>query len=366
MDNPLRQINRFYKKSEALAERAKEFVLRKQINDFYKIFGGHIFFQTLSSGVELDLFTQLSRRKKMNRQEIRDCLGIEEKPAKILLSGLTTLKLIRKKGDSYSNSSLANLLLNSDSEKNIIPYIRFENHIIYRPLARFSDSISANTNLGLEEFKGDFPTVYQRLANNPELEQIFQDSMEKLSRQVNPYLPAYLNLSKTKFLLDVGGGNGENIIQLARQYPNLQAAVFESPTVCETARENIRENKLESRLKAIEGNCFTDDFPEQTDAFLFSHFFTIWSEEKNKELLKKCYKTLPNQGKVAIFNMMQKDNEKGPLSSAMGSPYFLTLATGEGMIYPWKDYKSWIKETGFSKIQTYKLPRDHGLIIATK
>ncbi len=37
-------------------------------------------------------------------------------------------------------------------------------------------------------------------------------------------------------------------------------------------------------------------------------------------LLKKCYKALPKGGSVILFNMMQTDNEDGPLTAAMARP----------------------------------------------
>jgi cyclopropane fatty-acyl-phospholipid synthase-like methyltransferase len=99
---------------------------------------------------------------------------------------------------------------------------------------------------------------------------------------------------------------------------------------------------------------------------LFAHFFTIWGEEKDRELLRKCYASLPSGGKVMIFNMMQHDDESGPMSAAVGSPYFLTLATGTGMLYTWSEYERWMEEAGFRDITRHTLPRDHGLIVGTK
>ena len=83
-------------------------------------------------------------------------------------------------------------------------------------------------------------------------------------------------------------------------------------------------------------------------------------------MLKKCYDSLPSGGKVLIFNMMQRDNETGPLSAAVGSPYFLTLATGEGMLYSWSEYQRWMREAGFVDVKKQVLLRDHGVISGTK
>src|SRR5438552_15265200 len=86
----------------------------------YLILGGHHFFQTLSSAVQLDLFSLLSRRPALTRAEIADSLRIEEKPARILLLGCTALGLIKKSGKKYSNSSLAEKYFTRDTPGNLI------------------------------------------------------------------------------------------------------------------------------------------------------------------------------------------------------------------------------------------------------
>lgn len=67
-----------------------------------------------------------------------------------------------------------------------------------------------------------------------------------------------------------------------------------------------------------------------------------------------------------IFNMMQFDSEDGPLTAAMGSPYFLTLATGKGMLYTRNEYMKWFREAGFVDVTIQELPTDHALIYGFK
>jgi hypothetical protein len=50
----------------------------------------------------------------------------------------------------------------------------------------------------------------------------------------------------------------------------------------------------------------------------------------------------------------------------MGSPYFLALATGEGMLYTWREYEAWLVAAGFTDIKSTRLAMDHGVIIGTK
>lgn len=333
----------------------------------YMLMMGHIYFQTLSAAVQLDLFTLLSRRGRMGGRQIAESLGIEEKPARILLLGCVAVGLLRRHRDgTYSNTRLSGQLLNADQARNIVPIIKWQHYINYLPLYHFGEALRANRNVGLEAIAGEGATLYQRLAAHPELERVFQDAMEAISVQANHLLADAVDFSGFRQLVDVGGGNATNIINLARQFPTLGAVVFDGASVCALAEANIRKNGLSARLRAVAGDCFKDDFPQGTDAILFAHFMTIWSEEKNRALLRKAYQALPPGGAVIIFNMMQYDDQTGPLSAAAGSPYFLTLATGEGMLYTWSEYESWVREAGFRKVSKRKLIRDHGIIVGIK
>lgn len=344
-----------------------ERVLLGRLNQrVYLIVGGHIFFQTISAAVEFDLFSLVQRHKSMTREEIAKALNCAEQPIRILLLGCTSLGLLRKRGQSYTNTLLSRMLLVRSSAKNIIDVVRWQHHINYRAMSHFTQAIRANSNVGLEEFSGTESTLYERLTHDEEREQIFQDAMESISVQANAMLVRSLNLRGAKFLLDVGGGNGTNIIAFARRFPQLRAAVFDSTSVCEIALENITKEHLSDRLSASPGDCFSDPFPANVDTILLAHFLTIWSEKRNRELLRKCFDSLPLGGSVIIFNMMQWNTEDGPPTAAMGSPYFLTLATGEGMLYTWDEYIRWMRDAGFQAIESQPLPRDHGLIMGRK
>ncbi|MBP7830156.1 MAG: methyltransferase domain-containing protein [Kiritimatiellae bacterium] len=350
-----------------LLRRLAEATLLKRTSDnLYRVMGGHIYFQTLAAAVRFDLFSLLARRKAMTLAQVAEELGLGEQPARILLLGCTALRLLRKRRENYSNTWLAARLLDRAQPGNIVPVVLWQHFINYRAMAHFFDAAKAGSNTGLTEFGGTESTLYGRLTHDPDLESIFQAAMESISVQSNRMLAGAVDFSRVRHLLDVGGGNGSNIIELARCYPSLRATVFDSPTVCRIARENIRKAGYADRLAAVEGDGFLDEFPAGVDAILFAHFMTIWSAEKNKALLQKACRTLPPHGVAIVFNMMQHNDGTGPLSAAMGSPYFLTLATGEGMLYTWNEYATWMNEAGFSRILTHRLVRDHGVVIGIK
>lgn len=330
------------------------------------LIGGHIFFQTVNTAVKFKLFDLLDSKGGLTENQIASHLGIQSRPARILLLGLTTLKLLKKDYDLYANTELAQRFFTTNSSENLIAVMEWQSEINYHALGHLHESMKSGKNEGLIEFCGSEKTLYERLSHQPHLENIFQEAMEDISKQTNKDLANFVDFREVKNLVDIGGGNASNIISLAQKYPLLRATVFDRPSVCKIAQQNISDHRLEDRCFVLPGNCFTSDFPIEVDAIIFCHFLTIWSEEKNQYLLNKAYQSLPVGGKVFIYNMMQNNSKDGPLTAAMGSPYFLSLATSEGMLYTWNEYVDWMHMAGFKEIKTIKLPKDHGVIIGTK
>ncbi|HDZ77802.1 MAG TPA: methyltransferase [Gammaproteobacteria bacterium] len=330
------------------------------------IAGGHTAFQLLWAGIELGVFSFLSRRPRAGSAEIAEESQLQLQPARILLTGLTALKLIIKDDDSYTNSGLVEQLISPDSPENMADVLGWQRYIVYPGEVDFVASLQQGRNVGLSRFQGSEDTLYERLAHDPALEKIFQDSMSSLSRSANIMLANQVDFSGIHHLVDAGGGDGTNAITLAKAHPALKVTVFDSPSVCERAAANIEMAGLTDRVSTHSGNFFTDNFPGGSDCILFSHILTIWSREHNIELLKRAREALPDGGRVMIFNMMSNDAGDGPLVTALGSPYFLTIASGEGMMYSWMEYEEFLISAGFLQSERLELPKDHGVLVGIR
>ncbi len=340
--------------------------------DFEKlvlIAGGHSAFQLLWAGVELGVYDHLAARSGMNLDELAEALQLARQPARILMLGLTALGLVMRDPEGhYRNAALTDARLVKGRAGYAAPILGWQAHIVYPGMQDFVASLKQNRNVGLERFAGTEPTLYQRLTHDQPLQTVFQDAMSALSRQSNAFLPAAMDFGKYQVVVDAGGGDGTNAMAIARHYSSIKTCVFDSASVCEHARQNIGQAGMTERVSTWPGNFFQDPFPPGTDCVLYCHILTIWSMDHNRLLLKRTFDALPRGGAVVIFNMMGADDDSGPLSTALGSPYFLAIATGEGMLHPWKDYEAALKEVGFE--QTVRLdqglPLDHGILVGIK
>lgn len=333
-------------------------------NGLLMLMHGHVAFQLLWSGAELGLFALLSRRGPLTRERIAAALKLELQPTRILLMGLVSLRVLRKNGDHYANGDVAECHLVPGKPGCAIPWLQFQRHIAYGPLADLTDALRQNRNVGLRHFPGAGDTLYQRIAGHAELERVFHEGMSCLSEAAAVELAAAADLRGSRHLLDLGGGSGTNAIPLAERNAGLKVTIFDFPTVCQAAQRKLEAAALSDRIATLAGNFWTDAFPPDIDCILLAHIVTIWSPEKNAALLRKCLAALPPGGKLLIHSMIPTDDETSPV--ALGSPYFQTIATGEGMLYCEKDYRQWLDQASFATVSVVRLPMQHALLLAMK
>jgi SAM-dependent methyltransferase len=327
---------------------------------------GHTAHQLLWAGAEFDLFSLLSQKGPQTRREIATALSLADQPTRILLQGLVGLRLLKRLDGRFANSAVAEKHLVRGRPGCMIPVLGWQHHIVYPGLLDFVESLKTNRNVGLRRFPGQGDTLYERLRSHPFEERVFQDAMSNLSRQANRQFAEIAPLTGVRRLVDAGGGDGTNAINLVRRWPQLNAVVFDSASVTAIARKHIAAEGLSERVDTVVGDFLLNPFPPDCDAILLAHILTIWSPERNQALLKKCCDSLPDGGKLFIFNMVARDEDDGPLVNALGSPYFQAIATGEGMMYAGSDYEAWLHAAGFAKISRLSLPLEHALFIAEK
>lgn len=339
-----------------------------KMDDLVLLLYGHSAFQNLYAGCELGVFELLWKHPDLSQAEIAQHLQLKAYPTKALLLGLTALKLIQKVGDQYRNSLVIQMLFLENTWKEFYDVVLFEAKIVYRGSIDYVESLKQNRNVGLRQFQGQGPDLYNRLHEDPGLDKVFYNFMGSWSKLVTPLWLKKIDFSNFESVVDVGGGDATNSIALAEAFPNVQITLMDIPDSCKIAQSHIDQKQLTDRIKVMGGDIFVDEFPKDQDCFLFIHVLVIWSLDKNTSLLRRAYQALKPGGSLIIFNMMTSDQEDGPLMAALDSSYFVSIPHEGGMIYSWSDYEQCLKDAGFSQMK--RIYSDFwapsGIIVATK
>ncbi|MFI7086685.1 3-hydroxy-D-kynurenine methyltransferase AcmI [Streptomyces anulatus] len=336
--------------------------------DLVRILFGSSAFQMLNAGCNLGLFALLDARPDLDPEEIGRELGLEARPVQILLLGTTSLGLTVRQDGRYRNAALLGGMIADGTWEIMEDLVAYEEQIVRPAEVDFTESLRANTNVGLRRIEGTGTDLYHRLCANPELEQLFYRCMRSWSRLSNPILVEQADLTGVRRVLDVGGGDGVNAIALALANPGVEFTVLDLPGTVGIARKKIAENGLTDRITVLAADIFTDTYPSGHDCVLFANQLVIWSPEENLTLLRKAHRALPDGGRVLVFNAMSDDSGDGPLYAALDNVYFATLPAASSTIYPWGQYEEWFTAAGFTGFQ--RLPggrwTPHGVISAVK
>lgn len=329
---------------------------------------GHSAFQYIYAACELSLFELVQREGPQTEEEIATRLKLERLPARCLLFGLTSLRLINQTDGCFSISEEFSDVVVGARWSLLKSWIRFQGEIAYVGQTDFLDSLRENTNVGIRRFPAANGNFYERVCSTPRLRATFFDYMRAWSAEAIPLLVRAVDFEKYRHIADVGGGDGTNAIAIANNAQTSRITLLDMPPVVELAEIRIQEESLTDRIEAKACNIFTDEFPDGIDCFLFVHQLVIWSPEDVVALLAKAFDKLDSGGTAIIFNSLADDSLEGPLMSAMDSAYFMSIPSKGGLIYTWQEYEDWLSQTGFDEITRLPMASwtPHGALVATK
>jgi SAM-dependent methyltransferase len=103
-------------------------------------------------------------------------------------------------------------------------------------------------------------------------------------------------------VMDVGGGNGTLLIELARRNPRLRGAVLDLPGMVRAAAKRIEQAGLADRCEAIEGSFF-DPIPPGFDVYLLSAILCDWPDDDAITILRRCGEAAGADGRVLVADL---------------------------------------------------------------
>lgn len=338
------------------------------LDDLTPILFGAAAFQHLNAGCELGLFDLLHAKQNLTKAQIAKELNLKPRAIDILLLGTTALRLTENSDGVYRNSSVLTQLQKEETWQIFKDVVAFEQYIVYAGQVDFTASLRENSNVGLRQVPGKGRDLYHRLAENPDMQSVFYRYMHSWSELSNPLLFRHVDFATARRVLDMGGGDGVNAIELARKFPHLEITILEIPGNAAVARSKIAGAGLSDRIKVHEHDMFEGNYPEGYDCVLFVHQLVIWTPEENIQLLRNAYRALSPGGRVVIFSSISDDAGTGPVMAALDSVYFAAIPAEGGMIYAWHQYEQWLREAGFTKIarQACGTWTPHGVVWAMK
>ncbi len=143
-----------------------------------------------------------------------------------------------------------------------------------------------------------------------------QDSAfyEEIHRSNNHFARALLvaeaDLEGVTHLVDVGGGNGDIAIALAKRFPGIERITLVNlPSALDIVRDNVAAHGLTDRIAPVAIDMYREPYPA-CDAVLFARILYPFNAQVCAMLLGKAYAALSSGGRVIVADMLLRD-ERG-------------------------------------------------------
>jgi hypothetical protein len=143
--------------------------------------------------------------------------------------------------------------------------------------------------------------VFEYLAQDKELSEIFNNAMTEFSDLViQAALKAY-DFSGIDLLVDVAGGHGAVVSEILKKYPRMRGVLFDLEHVIKGAGPRIEAAGVKDRLKTEHGDFFKA-VPAGGDAYIMKHIIHDWDDDPALVILRNIHTAMGSRkGRVILL-----------------------------------------------------------------
>ncbi|MEL6111985.1 MAG: methyltransferase [Pseudomonadota bacterium] len=321
---------------------------QKKASEIFDICAGFVYSQILFACVDLDLFTLL-RDCEMTAEDIASHTDLPADGAERLARAAVSLKLLQATPDSDAEPTRfflgeygAALLGNAS----VFAMVR-HHAALYRDLA---DPVGLlrdrHQGTALADYWG-YATKTGDAADQNTTD--YSALMAQTQAFISEEILHAIDFSRQDRALDVGGGAGAFVHQLARAYPALDVGVFDLPSVVAQAQHRFDRAGLASQLTTHGGDFLADPLPAGYDLVTLIRVLHDHEDANVATLLRSVWQALPLGGQLLVVEPMAQT----PGAHAMGDGYFgfYLWAMGSGKPRSATALTSLLKTAGFTGVR---------------
>ncbi len=300
-----------------------------------------------------EVFRKL-KGKKLTSAAICKKIGIKLPRGAFFLASLHALGLLKKQGDLYSNSPLAERHFVKERSVEWTRLYSRENIHDFRAFSVLEEMLTSGRSY--ESILGMKRHYYmEKLRTDPAWARDFTYMLYHHHLAMAKDLAGAVDLRNYRTLLDVGGGSGVMSMTLVRKFKNLNATVLDIEPVCKTARQIIRRERLSSRVKAKVGDM-TREIPSGYDVVMLCDV-----GDTSPELLQRAYDSLPSGGMLILADYLANEDMTEPFHRLMWQ-----LRAQDVWLITKNQAKDTLRGCGFKSVKSRRLGPEAWLLTGIK
>lgn len=336
-------------------------VARSRAQALFDITAGFVYSQTLAACTRLDLFRKLSRAP-MTVSEIAVDSGLSVDSVERLIEAATALELVApRSGGRIGLGALGGPILAQEAIVRMVSH----NALLYTdlsdPLALLTRTAGSSSAVG--QF---FP-----YAETPQPQSLSSSTVaaysELMAQTVAPIAHEVLDsgiLEGRECLLDVGGGQGAFLLEVAERYGSMRLKLFDLPAVVARATHRVEEAGVGDRFECLGGDFHADPLPVGADVISLVRVLLDHDDRKVMALLRRARAALPRGGSLIVAEPMTDVSG----ARRVGEVYFsfYLRAMGRGRCRSTRELNALVREAGFrrSRILSTRYPVFASILVA--
>lgn len=172
------------------------------------------------------------------------------------------------------------------------------------------------THTGWQLAYGTDKLMYETIKEDEVVQRRFSAHMEHIAKQdprTGERFAAMYPWGKfpQATVVDIGGGNGQYSVALAKAYPDLKLVVQDVPGMSEAGRENLPA-ELRGRIQFTEHDMFKPQPVEGADIYFLRHVLHNWPDGHCSQILKALVPALKPGARVLICDLVIPEKGSAP------------------------------------------------------
>lgn len=349
-------------------------IARRRAARLFDLMSGFVYSQVLAACVELDLFEALARGPQP-LHGLAERAGLGPDAMRRLLDAAVSLELLERRGGGWYGLGVLGAPIADDQA--IAAMVR-HHAVLYADLrdplrllrAGSGDRVGAGEAAGVA---GAAMARYWPYADGQEPGRLDDDQVVEYSALMSASQPlvaqevlAAVPLQRFRHLLDVGGGDGRFLQQVAAAAPSLRLTLFDLPAVARLATRRFEHAGLAGRARAVGGDFLRDPLPEGADLVSLVRVLFDHPDERCAALLARVHAVLPPGGGVLVAEPMAGAGG----ARRFGDAYygFYLLAMGRGRARSADEHARLLQAAGFVDVRPLAtpMPLQAGVVLARK
>lgn len=292
-------------------------IVRREGAELFSIISGFVQSQALVALVEGRVLHVLAAGPAETDDLSRRC-AIPSAPLTVLLKAGAALKLLSQDRKGFWRlSPRGAAFLNVPG---LEPMVR-HHHVLYRDL---SDPLAFFRGQTETELAGFWPYVFGPLAQEGAgLAARYSRLMAESQVLVAEDTLRLVDLSKRRHLLDVGGGTGAFLAEVAKAHSGLKLSLLDMPAVLTGVPASLRD-----RVALHPGDFRADPLPQGEDTISLVRVLYDHPDATVVNLLAKVHAALPSGGMLLVSEPMSGGARPDPATDIYFAVYTLAMRTG--------------------------------------